>query len=437
MSEPQSSSAEALLARRAAVVSRGVPQISRVVVRRGAGAVLTDVEGREVLDFASGIGVMNVGHSDPAVVAAIQEQAALLQHTCIHVATYEPYVALCERLVELLPHGAATKAMLVNSGAEAVENAVKIARQATGRSGVLCFSGGYHGRTLLTMTLTSKVSYKYGCGPFAPEVYRLDCPDALRGGGYEDPEGFVARELAKVRHALKTRYAPAELAAILIEPVQGEGGFVPLPRAYLQGLRELCDEHGILLVFDEVQSGFARTGAWAAHQALGVTPDLSTYAKALGGGLPIAAVVGRAEVMDAARPGTIGGTFGGNPIACAAALATLRQIEALDLCGRARALGERIRARLGELRARHREVVDVRGLGAMNACELCVDGDLMRPADQAVATIVAACHARGVLVISAGTDGNVIRLLPPLVIEDAQLERGLDVLAECVQEVLG
>ena len=313
---------EALLARRAAVVSVGVPLISGFTVERAEGALLYDLEGREIIDLASGIGVMNLGHSDPAVVQAIAEQAAKQQHVCMHVATYEPYVELCERLVELLPHGLRTKAMLVNSGAEAVENAVKIARQATGRPGILCFSGAYHGRTLLGMTLTSKVTYKIGCGPFAPEIYRVDFPDALRGGGYEDPEGFAERSLARLRYELKARVSAHDLAAIIIEPVLGEGGFVPTPAAYLAGLRQLCDEHGILLIFDEVQSGFARTGAWAAHQVYGVVPDLSTYAKAMGGGMPIAAVVGRAEVMDAARPGTIGGTYGGNPVACAARAST-------------------------------------------------------------------------------------------------------------------
>ncbi|MCA8926017.1 MAG: aspartate aminotransferase family protein [Planctomycetes bacterium] len=430
------SATDALLARREAVVSRGVPLISRFAVERGVGALLYDLEGRELIDLSSGIGVMNGGHSDPAVLAAISAQAAKLQHVCMHVATYEPYVALCERLVALLPHGPGTKAMLVNSGAEAVENAVKIARQTTGRSGILCLTGGYHGRTLLCMTLTSKVSYKHGCGPFAPEVYRVDCPDALRDGGYTDPEGFAARELAKLRGAFKTRVAASDLAAILLEPVLGEGGFVPLPAAYLRGLRELCDEHGILLIFDEVQSGFCRTGAWAAHQVHGVVPDLSTYAKAMGGGLPIAAVVGSGRVMDAVQPGTIGGTFGGNPIACAAALATIERLSAQDLCARARVLGERMQARLRGLMARHPEVVDVRGLGAMVAMELCEDGDLGRPAGGLVKEILAGCHARGALVISAGTYGNVIRLLPPLVITDEVLERGLDALAASVEEVL-
>ena len=428
--------AEALLARRAAVVAVGVPLVSRIAVDRAVGALLFDLEGREVIDLASGIGVMNAGHSDPSVVEAIAAQAAKLQHVCMHVATYEPYVALCERLVALLPHGPRTKAMLVNSGAEAVENAVKIARQATGRAGILCLSGAFHGRTLLGMSLTSKVSYKLGCGPFAPEIYRVNFPDALRGGGYDDPEGFARRELARVRRALKTRVAPTDLAAILVEPVLGEGGFVPLPPAYLTGLRALCDEHGILLVLDEVQTGFGRTGAWAAHQVYGIVPDISTYAKAMGGGLPIAAVVGRAEVMDAARPGTLGGTFGGNPIACAAALATIDRIEAQDLCARARVIGDRIRERFSQLRSRFPEIVDVRGLGAMVAMELCDRGDLDRPATAAVAAIVNECHARGVLVLPAGIDGNVLRVLAPLVIPDDLLERALDVIDESAQEVL-
>lgn len=401
------------------------------------GARLVDADGREFIDLAGGIGVMNVGHCDERVVAAIREQAAKLTHTCIHVATYEPYIALCERLVELLPHGDRTKAMLVNTGAEAVENAVKIARQATGRSAVLCFSEAFHGRTMMCMTLTSKTAYKIGCGPFAPEVYRLPYPNRFKDGDGLGPDAFVARELARLEEAFATVVSAEHVAAVIIEPVLGEGGFVPAPAAYLQGLRSVCDRHGILLICDEVQSGFGRTGAWAAYSHAGIVPDLSTWAKSMGGGLPIACVLGKAEVMDAARPGTLGGTYGGNPIACVAALASIRAIEELGLNARAAKLGELVWARFERLREQSSLVADVRGLGAMVAIELCEDGDPRRPASAAVASVLAACRDEGVLLLPAGPYGNIIRVLAPLVIEEADLDRALDVIERAVLALAG
>jgi 4-aminobutyrate aminotransferase/(S)-3-amino-2-methylpropionate transaminase len=324
--------------------------------------------------------------------------------------------------------------MLVNSGAEAVENAVKIARQATGRQAVLCFSEGFHGRTLLGMSLTSKVGYKAGCGPFAPEIYRIPFPNPYHSGGGMEPQRFVEHELERLHDALKTVVAPQQLAAILLEPIQGEGGFVPVPQAYLQGLRAICDEHGILLILDEVQTGFCRTGHWGAYQHYGVTPDLSAWAKSMGGGLPIGAVIGKAEVMDAAEPGTIGGTFGGNPVACAASLAAIARMEELGLNARARTVGELVRKRFRALQARLPGTVgDVRGVGAMIGMELVEEGDPRRPAGALVAQVLTACAARGVLLIAAGTHGNVIRVLSPLVITDAQLERGLDILCEEIE----
>lgn len=350
-------------------------------------------------------------------------------HTCIHIATYEPYVALCERLVELMPHGGPTKAMLLNSGAEAVENAVKIARQATGRPGVICFEGGFHGRTLLGMSLTSKVRYKTDCGPFAPEIYRLPFADRFHRGGDVDEATFVERELRLLDEAFHTVVAPEHVAAIVVEPVLGEGGMVPAPAAWLRGLRERCDRHGIVLVFDEVQTGFCRTGDYGAFQVLGVTPDLSTWAKALGSGLPIAAVMGKADVMDAAQPGTIGGTFGGNPVAAAGALATLQIMEKEQLGPRAVEIGAVIRNRLSELADQIPGTTDVRGLGAMLGIELCGDSPA-DPDSTAVAEILQACHQRGLLVIGAGVHGNVIRVLTPLNIPMDQIERGLDILGE-------
>lgn len=418
---------EELLRRREAVVARGAARLNTLTAASGRGAVIRDAGGREVIDLATGIGVMNVGHGQPEVIEAIAAQARELQHACFHVATYEPYVALCEKLVEHFPHGEATKVFLANSGAEAVENAVKIARQATGRQAVLCYTESFHGRTLLCMSLTSKVGYKHGCGPFAPEVYRLPYPSRFHYGDGLDEEAFVRRELLRLRQALVHTVPPEQIAAVLIEVVQGEGGFVPCPPAYLRGLRELCDEHGILLIADEVQSGFWRTGRWAAYEHAGVAPDLSTWGKGMGGGMPISAVIGRAEVMDAARVGTLGGTYGGNPVCCAAALAAIGIMERPSFQERARAVGAEVRRRLEELAARCPLVVDVRGVGAMQAMELARAGE---PARAEVARIVERCLERGVLVITAGAGGNVIRLLPPLTIQPEQLARALDVLGE-------
>jgi 4-aminobutyrate aminotransferase/(S)-3-amino-2-methylpropionate transaminase len=422
-----------LIERRHAVVPRAVGQFAgETTVRSADGARLVDVDGKELVDFAGGIGVMNVGHCDKRVVKAIQEQAAKLIHTCIHVATYEPYVALCEKLVSILPHGGPTKAVLLNSGAEAVENAIKFARQATGRSAVICYTEAFHGRTMMGMSLTSKTRYKVGCGPFAPEIYRLPYPNHFRDGDGLSLDDFVARELARLEEAFTNTVSAGHVAAVIIEPVLGEGGFVPAPKAYLEGLRVICDRQGIVLIFDEVQSGFGRTGRWAAYEHSGVVPDISTWAKSMGAGMPISAVVGKAEVLDAAQPGTVGGTYGGNPVACAAALAAIETIEVLGLCERGAEIGERILARFEELEGRSTLVGNVRGLGAMIGLELCHDGDPGRPATEAVTAVTAMCRERGVLVLPAGPHGNVIRVLSPLVISDADLERGLDAIEEAV-----
>lgn len=426
---------ERLVERRHAAVARGVAQFAgNMTATRASGATLTDMDGREWIDFAGGIGVVNVGHCPEPVVRAIQEQAARLLHASIHVATYEPYVRLCEKLAEIAPHGSATKAMLVNSGAEAVENAVKIARQATGRSAIITFSEAFHGRTLLAATLTSKTGYKQGCGPFAPEVYRLPFPNRFRRGDGLSEDAFVARELARVKEHFVTSVGAKEVAAVIIEAVQGEGGFVPAPPAYLRGLRKLCTEHGIMLICDEVQSGFFRAGAWSAYERSGVTPDLSTWAKSLGSGLPIAAVLGRAEVMDAALPGTLGGTYGGNPVACAGAIATIEIMQSLDMVAHAERVGSRVFARFTALRKKCDMVADVRGLGAMVAAEFCRDGDPEKPAGDVVAKATALCREQGLLVLPASAHGNVIRVLSPLVIEDTELDRGLDILEQALLE---
>ncbi len=424
-----------LVARRAAVVPRGVGQFAPLAtVASASGASLVDADGREIIDFTSGIGVTGTGHCPPPVVKAIQEQAARLLHICIHCATYEPYVALCEELAVLFPHGGGsrggTKVFLCNTGAEAVENAVKIARQATGRPNVISYSEAFHGRTMLALTMTSKVGYKSGCGPFAGGVHRLPFPNRFKYGQGLSESAFVERELLRLRQAFMTHVPANEVAAIIIEPVQGEGGFVPAPSAYLRGLREICTEHGILLIIDEVQTGFFRTGTWAAYHHAGITPDLSTWAKSMGGGMPIAAVVGRTEVMDKAAPGTLGGTYGGNPVSCAAALANIKLMRELDLESRARRLGEVIRERFESLRKRCPAIGDVRGLGPMLAMEFCEGGDPARPLAGIVPEIIKACWARGLLLASAGVHGNCIRILCPLVISPEQLNRGLTIVEE-------
>lgn len=398
----------------------------------GEGAHLVDADGHTMIDFAGGIGVVNAGHCHPEVVRAIQQQAEKLLHACIHVATYEPYLQLCEKLNQLLPHGALTKTMLLNSGAEAVENAIKIARQATGRSAVFCYTGSFHGRTMMGMSLTSKTGYKVGCGPFAPEIYRLPFPNYFRDGDGLSMDEFVARELGRLQEAFLL-YAPAsQVAAVILEVVQGEGGFVPVPQAYLEGLRTVCREKGILLILDEVQSGFCRTGRWTAYEHYGITPDISTWAKSMGSGLPIAAVVGRADVMDAAQPGTIGGTYGGNPVACAAALATIAVMEKLKLNERAAAIGHKMRARFEAMQDKVDVIADVRGLGAMIGIEFCYGRDPKRPAGPIVADALTRCRAGGVLLLPAGAHGNVIRTLSPLVIAEADLDRALEVIEESV-----
>lgn len=428
---PASPKGRELIDRRRRVVCPGVGQLSEMTAASASGAKIFDADGREFIDFAGGIGVMNVGHGDPEVVNAIKEQAERLLHACIHVATYEPYVALCERLVDLLPHGEDTKVVLVNSGAEAVENAIKIARQATGRSAVICYTGGFHGRTMLATTMTSKVGYKLGCGPFMPEVYRLPYPIVRRGTG-EDEAAVVQRELARLRTSLKDTVAARDVAAVIIELVQGEGGFYVAPREYVRGLRELCSEHGIVLIIDEVQTGFARTGAWGAYEHFGITPDLSTWAKSMGGGLPISCVIGSGSVMNRVTPGTIGGTYGGNPVACAAALATIRRMEELGLNKKAGRIGRLIRERFDSIAARARVVSDVRGLGAMMAIEFCQDADPNRPDPELVKRIIETCRQRGLLLIAAGVDANVIRVLAPIVISEEELQRGLDIFEEAV-----
>ncbi len=424
----QDTKSQELLNRRKNIVANGVGVFNTATVKSAKGAIITDVDGRELIDFAGGIGVVNAGHCPEPVVEAIREQAGKYLHTSFNVVTYEPYIELCEVLAEILPHGEKTKAMLISTGAEAVENAVKIARQATKRPAVLCFTEAYHGRTLLGMSLTSKVNYKFFSGPFAPEVYRIPFPNFYKYHGTQEMEEFVDTELTRLRESAHSMVDINSVAAIIIEPIQGEGGFNPVPKRYLQGLREFCDEHGVLLIMDEIQSGFCRTGHWASWQHYGVQPDLSTYAKSMGSGLPIAAVVGRAEIMDAAGPGTIGGTYIGSPICCVASLATIQFMKDHKLNERAIHIGKIITDRMEGLKKEIQDIGDVRGIGAMIGIEFVKDNDPGKPNSELCDKIVKGCSVEGLILLSAGTFKNVIRILSPLVITDEELNKGLDIL---------
>ena len=428
---------EELLERRKRIVPNGVGMFNTATVSSAKNATIIDVDGDEWIDFGGGIGVVNSGHCPDSVVQAIKDQADKYIHTSFNVVTYEPYIELCEKLADILPHGKATKVMLASTGAEAVENAIKIARQATGRQAVLCYTGAFHGRTLMAMTLTSKIDYKLNCGPFAPEVYRLLFPNKYRYGQGLTEEQFVDIELKKLHESGKNVVNPTSLAAIIIELVQGEGGFNVAPKAYIEGLREFCDEHGIMLIFDEVQSGFARTGEWGAMHHYGVTPDISTWAKSLGSGMPISAIIGKAEVMDAAAPSTIGGTYIGNPLSCAAAIATIDFIKDNNLNQRGKDVGEIVLSRFKSMKDRFPQIGDVRGLGAMVAMEFVKNGDPRQPDGDLCVEVVQACAKRGLILLNAGTYKNNIRVLSPLTIEDELLYRGLDILEEEIEKLVG
>lgn len=431
----QLTKSQELIARRKAAVPNGVGMFNYATAIKASGATIIDEDDRELIDFAGGIGVVNAGHCPPPVVKAIQEQAAKFLHVSFNVASYEPYIALCEKLNALLPHGGPTKTLLVSTGAEAVENAIKIARQATKRQGVLCFTDAFHGRTMIAMTLTSKVGYKPDCGPFAPEVYRTQFPNFYRYGAGRNEAEFVKAELNRLEELSHNTVAPENLAAVVIETVQGEGGFNVVPAAYLKGLRTWCDKHGILLIFDEIQSGFGRTGAWSAFEQFGVVPDISTWAKSLGSGMPIAAVLGKAEIMDKAGPSSIGGTYIGNPVSCVAALATLKYMEEIDINAKGRHVGAVIRKRFEKMKAKHKQIGDVRGLGAMMAIEFVKDSDPMQPDADTCAQLMNACAKRDLVVINAGTEKNIIRILSPLVISDELLNKGLDIMEEELDKI--
>ena len=431
MEVTERSATQAVVEAREHYVARGVAT-PPLVVARAEGAHIEDVDGKSYLDFAGGLGCQNLGHRPSSVVAAIHEQVDRYLHQCFMVGMYEPYIEACRRLAELSPcRGKEQKSILLNSGAEAVENAVKIARVATGRPAVVTFDRAFHGRTLLTMTMTSKVvPYKRGFGPFAPEVYRAPAPYPYRGVTTDD--AMNALELL-----FNADVDPESVACVVLEPVQGEGGFIPMPEDFPARLAELCAKHGILYVDDEVQSGVGRTGTVWAIERYGLEPDLMVSGKSLGGGLPLAGVTGRAEVMDAVPAGGLGGTFGGNPVACAAAVAILDEVATPEFRGRAESIGTRIRAGLDRMAERIEAIGEVRGLGAMQAIELVEDRETKAPAAGLTSQTLLAARERGLIILACGLYGNVVRVLVPLVISDEDLERGLEILDEALVDASG
>ena len=421
---------ESLMARRVAAVPRGIGHLHGSFVERAENGEVWDVEGRRHIDFSSGIAVLNTGHRHPAVIARVAAQLERFTHTCFNVAPYELYVELAEKLNAITPGAGPKKTMLVSTGAEAIENAIKIARAYNGRPGIIAFDGAFHGRTLLTAGMTGKVDpYKRGFGPFPPHIHHARFPNALRGITVTDA-------LASIADIFRVDIEAERVAAIVVEPVQGEGGFNPAPKAFMQQLRALCDSHGILLIVDEIQTGFGRTGKLFATEHAGIEPDLITLAKALAGGFPLGAVVGRAEVMDAPHPGGLGGTYAGNPLACAAALGVIETIERDGLVARANEVGGRIRERLEAISAQHECIAEVRGLGAMVAMELCVGRDPARPDAALTKALVKHAGEHGLLLLSCGTYGNVIRILAPLTMPFDVLDEGLDRLAACLEALI-
>ncbi|MFG2738210.1 4-aminobutyrate--2-oxoglutarate transaminase [Streptomyces carpaticus] len=421
-----------LLARKQAAVANGVGTVLPVFVQRAGGGIVEDVDGNALIDFGSGIAVTSVGNSAEAVVRRTTEQLTRFTHTCAMVTPYEGYVEVCEELARLTPGDHPKKSALFNSGAEAVENAVKIARYATGRQAVVVFEHGYHGRTNLTMALTAKnMPYKHGFGPFAPEIYRV--PVAYPYRWLTGPENCAQEAAAQAIDLITKDIGAENVAAMLIEPLQGEGGFIEPAKGFLPRMAEFAKEHGIVFVADEIQSGFCRTGQWFASEDEGLVPDLITTAKGIAGGLPLAAVTGRAELMDAAHTGGLGGTYGGNPVACAAALGAIETMRELDLPARARRIEEVMKPRLRALADRFALIGEVRGRGAMLAIELVHPGT-KEPAPEATAAVAVACHRAGLLVLTAGTYGNVLRFLPPLVIGEDLLTEGLDILEGALSE---
>lgn len=425
-----------LLARREAAVPAGLTRATDVVVERAEGGLVVDVDGNTLLDFAGGIGMLAVGHAPRPVVRAIEDQARKLIHVCTLVASYEPYVHLAELLNEIAPGTFPKKTLLTNSGAESVENAVKVARRYTGRPVIICFEGGYHGRTLLTLSLTGKyATYKTGFGPFAPEIVRLPVPQLYRTPKGMTEDQYIDVCIAQLENALTTQAEPSAVAAMIIEPVQGESGFIVMPPRFLRRIRELCDRHGIVMIADEVQCGFGRTGRLFAIEHYDIVPDVVVTAKSLGAGMPIAAVTGRADIMDAAHSGGLGGTYGGSPVACAAAIEAVNMIRQPEFLAHARRLGEVMRSEMSGWKAKWPLVGDVRGLGPMMIAELVRDRDTKEPATDEALAVAREAVAKGVILIRAGLHNNGIRLLPPLTIPEDMLNEGLDALGRAIEAV--
>ena len=417
----------ALMLRRRAALPSGYGQGFEIFADRAEGAEIWDVEGKRYIDFAGGIAVLNTGHRHPALVAAVQAQLERFTHTCFQVMAYEPYVELAEKLNAMAPGNFAKKSFFLTSGAEAVENAIKVARAYTKRTGVIAFGGGFHGRTMMGMALTGKVQpYKAGFGPFPAEVFHAKFPNPFHGVSEDDA-------MASLDALFKYDIEPSRVAAIILEPVQGEGGFYAATPAFAQRLRALCDQHGMLLIADEVQTGAGRTGTWLACEQWGVVPDIITMAKSLAGGMPLSAVIGRAEVMDAPAVGGLGGTYAGNPLACAAALAVIEIFEKENLLARSKAMGQHLVQRLSAMQAKFSSIGEVRGLGAMVAIELCKNGDPHQPDADLTKRMVAEAQKRGLILLSCGVYANVIRVLVPLVASDALLDEGLDIMEEALQ----
>ncbi len=420
---------ESLMQRRVAAVPRGVGQIHPIFAESAKNATVTDVEGREFIDFAGGIAVLNTGHVHPKIIAAVEAQLHKLTHTCFQVLAYEPYVELCEKINAKVPGDFAKKTLLVTTGSEAVENAIKIARAATGRAGVIAFTGAYHGRTMMTLGLTGKVvPYSAGMGLMPGGIFRAIYPNELHGVSVDD-------SIASIERIFKNDAEARDIAAIILEPVQGEGGFYVAPKEFMKRLRALCDQHGILLIADEVQTGAGRTGTFFAMEQMGVAPDLTTFAKSIAGGFPLAGVCGKAEYMDAIAPGGLGGTYAGSPIACAAALAVMEVFEEEKLLDRSKAVGERLVAGLRKIQDKHPIIGDVRALGSMIAVEVFDKAGSHTPDAAAVASVVAKARDKGLILLSCGTYGNVLRILVPLTSPDEQLDQGLAIIEECFAEL--
>lgn len=429
---------QALGARRAKAVPKGVPATTPIAIVQADNAVVTDADGNRLIDFGGGIGVVNAGHRHPRVVQAVKDQLDHFTHVCFPVSMYEPYIELAEKLNALTPGTHEKRTFFVNSGAEAVENAVKAARKATGRQAIICFEHGFHGRTYLGLSLTSKVNpYKLGFGPFMPEIYRIPFPYCYRCEVGPKNGTCCMADRSHLEHLLASHVDPKSVAAVIMELEVGEGGFIPVPADYLAMLAQFCKDNGIVFIADEIQTGFGRTGKMFACEHYGLVPDIITTAKSLAGGLPLAAVTGRAEILDASQPGGLGGTYGGNPLACAAALAIIDTMREEKLVEKAVKVGNAIRARFEQWQAKYSEVGDVRGLGAMIAIELVKDRITKEPAKELTGRLQAEALKRGVILLSAGTLGNVIRVLVPLTVEDAVLLEGLDVMEEALKAALG